>query len=1094
MVSPSSAPTEPGAPSVRRSVRCVAALLTGFGGLLFETAILRRFGLLLGNTALAAALTMGCFLCGLGVGSWWATRRPCATPGPTAGRRYQQTGALILCVLLAVRSLPAAVDPILGAGLCVVLVGGPALWMGVAFPRLFAGLERLGEHAALCSTNLLGSVLGAWVAANRLVPLAGMQLTLFLAALAYGAAGVLLRLRTAAEPEVSARSRSTPAVDRDDLACAAGAGFALVGFEILLLRRLPFWLEGFQPTLAGVFAAALLTSALGAAATVLLPPMRRGGHAARTALVLTAFGAALGLHEHLVPLLLGLSDGATRSGGGWTVEGDLGFHLRILALATIAAAPVGLPAGAVLPLLLARRSGVVRDRVAGGLFFAQGLGALVAALVVGQVLPALAPQGYFTLVPIAVAVGAIAAARLRAVHAVTAGAVVAVMPIVGVPGPGTPFDPVPPVRGSRFDRPSVYRPIAFATDAGTTASVAYDRSQHGMVLFTDEFRAAWVGPDTDYMKVLGHLPFLLRDDLRDVAIIALGTGTTAEAVCTWTTPQSVQVVEISPAVLSLADHFAADGPVSGARRAAFASDPRAQVHVDDGRRFVQQAAPQSFDLLTMEPLLPYAPGTAALYSAEFYAAVARSLRDDGLCVQWVPTHAMPLAMFRTLLATFAGGFPYCSVWLIEQSTLLVGSKRPHLPALEDLQRRLASAPALARRTLHEAGLCAPRDFAAALVGALDEHSFADAEILHDDRPFLESIGYWGGFERLGFLSANLAALEPLAASGAGGDAPEHLASPHWVDLRGERLRALVLRNDAVLATAAVAAQSAAAASALFARAPASVLLHQEALRARRLALEAQVRETGARNTADAARRFIHLDPGSAILQAAAGADITDPEQRAAQVARAVAVDPTLPVVFPAAFGDSAILPPDPRSPLEDLAVLVEGDDLVRAASGSDPRAVALRGAFGVRVALALVARAARQPLEGEQRESLGEVADPAVLEAYAEAVVARGGDLLAELVGVWRGDLDMPSALREVARGEVSVRVRCAESIAGRRGPAVADLLALLLCDDDIAVRRAAAGALVRSFGERVSYDPEAPSADRQRAADELRSLHNRRP
>ena len=149
-----------------------------------------------------------------------------------------------------------------------------------------------------------------------------------------------------------------------------------------------------------------------------------------------------------------------------------------------------------------------------------------------------------------------------------------------------PWSPTPPVRGSRYDRPDAYAPIAHRTDSITTASVVYDRAHHSTVLFTDEFRAAYTGPGTSYMQVLGHLPFLLRDGLEDVAVLALGTGTTAEAVRVWPSPDRIHVVEISRAVFELCDRFAGDGPAAVVRPAPFRGDPRPEGHPTSGRRWL----------------------------------------------------------------------------------------------------------------------------------------------------------------------------------------------------------------------------------------------------------------------------------------------------------------------------------------------------------------------------------------------------------------------------------------------------------------------------------------------------------------------------
>ena len=104
-------------------------------------------------------------------------------------------------------------------------------------------------------------------------------------------------------------------------------------------------------------------------------------------------------------------------------------------------------------------------------------------------------------------------------------------------------------------------------------------------------------------------------------------------MCQWPDPERVHVVEISSAVFELVDHFGGDGPVSTGRPPAFLRDPRTEPHLADGRRFLARRAPASLDLVTMEPLLPYAPGTAPLYSREFYVLVDSRLRDAGLLVQ-----------------------------------------------------------------------------------------------------------------------------------------------------------------------------------------------------------------------------------------------------------------------------------------------------------------------------------------------------------------------------------------------------------------------------------------------------------------------------
>jgi hypothetical protein len=145
-----------------------------------------------------------------------------------------------------------------------------------------------------------------------------------------------------------------------------------------------------------------------------------------------------------------------------------------------------------------------------------------------------------------------------------------------------------------------------------------------------------------------------------------------------------------------------------------------------------------------------------------------------------------------------------------------------------------------------------------------------------------------------------------------------------------------------------------------------------------------------------------------------------------------------------------------------------------------------------------VAELARRPLDGPgERSALAQVLDPGLWEEAARAVLdARGGvAALDELPVVWRRDLAVPAAFAVFATaGDPALRRRFVEGLEGRRGPRVAEALATLALDEDRGVRVAASAAAFRAFGAAAAFDPDAPESERERAADRLRDLHNRRP
>lgn len=270
---------------------------------------------------------------------------------------------------------------------------------------------------------------------------------------------------------------------------------------------------------------------------------------------------------------------------------------------------------------------------------------------------------------------------------------------------------------------------------------------------------------------------------------------------------------------------------------------------------------------------------------------------------------------------------------------------------------------------------------------------------------------------------------------------------------------------------------------------------QAELRQAHAALQGLGPDVGSRAEAQRlAARFLPIGAPTAWLQAAlgtAGADgvVLLAPQLASR--RAHAIDPTFFAAVPP-FARELPVVTDDIGALEDLATLPAPARLAAAATGDDPRAVALRARFPSACARALVEALAAAPLADAGREALRALADPFVL-AEAGAVLAPAGRLR-ELLGLWRVDLPVPAALHAMPTGSEDERMALAAALRGRREPSCRPLLAELLLDSALAVRRQASEALIAVCGELVPYDPAGPESQRAAAADRLRSLHNRAP
>jgi spermidine synthase len=900
-------------------------------------------------------------------------------------------------------------DPTLAGIVALASLAALAVLMGSAFPRLFAA----GPGWLLTAANLLGSVVAAALVGNVVLPERGPSGAALAGALAYALAAVASAVAGRGAAPMAAGPASGP--DRSALAAAAVAGAVTLGGEVLVLRRLPFFLEGFQPTLAGVLVAVLLVLAVGAA----LAGAVRSRHerAARLALALSAAALVVPFLERLGPALAAAQKASVVD--TWTM------HVRIWMVALVATLPL-LPLGAVVPLLIATApAGAARTSRAGWLWAAHGAGGLAGAMLASHAVPALAPGAFFVAAPAALAVlAALGAGRWAALALAPVCGLAAAL---GSTGAGTLAEPRPPLSGSRYDHPERYRYLAHETDSVLTASAVHDRGSYGLALFTDEFPAAYKSPDAGYMKALAHLPMLLHGAVESSCVICLGTGTTANALALWPGLVRLEAVEISRAVVRLADRFADDGPVPTGRKAPFSVDPRAKVHVTDGRRFLAQAPEASFDLVTMEPLLPYAPGTLALYTREFYALAKRALRDRGLFVQWVPTHALTAEAFSALLATFCAELDRPGIWLFDRATLLVGWKgapRDWGPA--ELTERLARATPDLSVSLQECGIGSAVDVELALVARDAARLFGpDTEVLTDERPWLERLPFWSNPEKAAWLGKNLRLLEGFLEITRGPGEDEVL----WL-ARRDRLASRRAVGELPLGLGTSVEAESSLVSGLR-RAPQSLLLWQE-LRALR---------EGSSGT-----RLEQLRGGRG-----AGA----------------------------------------RGVLEDLGRLPEGGELVAAARAGDPRGPAYRSAFRARVAAALIVALAKAPLPDADRRTLGAVCDPATLARASELVRARQGSLEREVLPLLAPDLPLLPELKRLGTGGPEQRVALAEALAGRTDAASREALADAMVDRELAVRTAAAASVYKTLGAGFSYDPAADEAVLRAAAERVRRLHN---
>jgi len=264
-------------------------------------------------------------------------------------------------------------------------------------------------------------------------------------------------------------------------------------------------------------------------------------------------------------------------------------------------------------------------------------------------------------------------------------------------------------------------------------------------------------------KLLAHLPLLLHDNPREIAIVGLGSGVTVGAALRHPITRA-DVIEISPEVVEASQYFAAENQHALA-------DPRTHLIVGDGRSHLLLSSRQ-YDVIISEPSNPWIAGVAALFTREFFVAARARLAPGGIICQWAHTYNISDRDLRAIVATFTSVFPSGTLWLVGGDDVLLVASGDGAPG-NALDARLANI----ERHWHRPGVAQDLETVAAVEPFSMWSLFAGgptelarytlgATVLTDDRMSLE----FSGPRALHTSSAgeNGAALEALMGTGPAG--------------------------------------------------------------------------------------------------------------------------------------------------------------------------------------------------------------------------------------------------------------------------------------------------------------------------------------
>lgn len=715
--------------SLRTGLVALLLFCSGFCALIYQTTWLREFRLVFGASTAASAAVVGVFMAGLGFGGIVLGRRSETKDQPLAFYAKLElfiavTAASSPLLIIASRLIYIALGGTQALGmpfgalvrliLAALIIGPPTFLMGGTLPAALRAVVTRDDVArttigALYGANTLGAVTGAvagtfygfenlgnrttlWIAAvlNVLVALAGFRLSTRIAD---------FKEEKKSVPKPVVDEKHSPVNSTFVLIAAGVVGFTFFLMELVWYRMLAPLLGGSTFSFGLILAVALLGIGLGGLAYALF--------GSRRVVSLQFFAITCAAEAFFIALPYALGDRIAMAAMLLRPLGTMGFHGHVIAwtvLSSLVVFPAAVVAGLQFPLLIALL-GAGKKLVGsqtGTVYAWNTIGALVGSLAGGfGFIPTFSAPGTWKIAVVLLCALAFVAAFLALPNSshwprMAAPSLIAAcaMWMFAATGP-TAFWRHSEIGVGRFgqfqgspnDMREVVQKIRRQTiweKDGIESSLALSNAD-SLAFIVNGRTDGNAKFDSGTQVMLGLIGAALHPNPIKALVIGLGTGSTAGWLAAVPSIAKVDVVELEPAVLKVAEQCAA------VNHDALANS---KVHVTIGdAREVLFTAREKYDLIASEPSNPYRAGIAELFTREYYQSIERRLQPGGIFLQWVQAYEIDDRTLQIIYRTLKSVFPNVESWQTEgRDVALMASRSVEHYDVDTLRRRLAEEP------------------------------------------------------------------------------------------------------------------------------------------------------------------------------------------------------------------------------------------------------------------------------------------------------------------------------------------------------------------------------------------------------------------
>jgi spermidine synthase len=165
----------------------------------------------------------------------------------------------------------------------------------------------------------------------------------------------------------------------------------------------------------------------------------------------------------------------------------------------------------------------------------------------------------------------------------------------------------------------------------------FESTDWGNVMTIDGAMMVTTRDNFFYHEMMAHAPLYTHANPKNVVIIGGGDCGTLREVLKHKNVETAVQCDIDEQVTRMAEKYFPELCESN-------NDPRATVMFDDGIAYMQNAAPESIDLIIVDSTDPVGPAEG-LFNEAFYNNCLKALRPDGLLVQQSES---PLALMHLI--------------------------------------------------------------------------------------------------------------------------------------------------------------------------------------------------------------------------------------------------------------------------------------------------------------------------------------------------------------------------------------------------------------------------------------------------------------